>query len=120
MTRTSLDAAIALFRKAIARDPNYATALAMLADTITEKRSRGWTTDYEQEMTECTRLARRAIELGRDDPITLCYAGYAIGLVAGETALGLAMVRRACALNPNMAMAWCHVGYLLTHMGEYG
>ena len=29
------------------------------------------------------------------------------------------MVERACVLNPNMAMAWCHVGYILTHMGDY-
>ena len=29
------------------------------------------------------------------------------------------MVKRACVLNPNMAQVWCHVGYILVHMGEY-
>ena len=119
MTRTSLDAAIVSFRRAIANDPNYATALAMFADAITEQKSRGWITHYGEEVSECTSLARRAIEIGKDDPIALCYAGFALDYMAGETALGLAMVERACVLNPNMAMAWCHVGYILTHMGDY-
>jgi TolB-like protein/class 3 adenylate cyclase len=119
MTRASLDAAIALFRQAIASDSNYPAALAMLADSITEQKSRGWITDNRREMAECTRVARRAIEIGKDDPIALCYAGFALDYVAGETALGLAMVKRACVLNPNMAQAWSHVGYILTHMGEH-
>ena len=107
MTRTSLDAAIALFRQAIASDPNYPAALAMWADTITEQKSRGWITDYKRVMSECMQLARRTIEIGKDDPIALCYAGFALEHVAARQALGLAMVKRACVLNPNMAQAWC-------------
>ena len=50
MTKESLQTAMELFSKAIACDPNYAAALAMMAECITEQKAHGWITDYEREM----------------------------------------------------------------------
>ena len=44
----------------------------------------GWMTEPVQESAEATRLARKAVHLGGDDPIALCMGGYALAFVAHE------------------------------------
>ena len=52
------------------------------------------------------RLARVAIEAGRDDPDALWMAGNTLSFFAGEHASGASAVDRALTLNPNSAHAW--------------
>jgi TolB-like protein len=52
MTKESLRTAMELFSKAIECDPNYAAALAMMAECISEQKAHGWITDYERELSE--------------------------------------------------------------------
>ena len=60
------------------------------------------------------RLARRAIELDKDDPSVLAMAGHAFAYVVGEVEEGAALVSRAINLDPNLVTArywrgWAHI-----------
>ena len=64
------------------------------------------------EVAEAVRLARHAINVGKDDPDALSRAGWAIATLAGERALGLSAIERALAINPNSALAWGFRGWI--------
>ena len=48
------------------------------------RKASGWIIDPDREAAETVRLARKAAELGRDDPIALSTAGIGLAFVAGE------------------------------------
>lgn len=78
----------------------------------------GWTTDREREIAEGTSLARRAVELGRDDAVALTRGGHALAHLTGDLDGGIALLDRAVFLNPNLASAWFLGGFLRTWHGE--
>ncbi len=55
-------------------------------------------------------------ELGKEDALALCNAGFALVMVAGDLEDGSAMIDRSLALNPNLAWAW-HFGALAKAFG---
>jgi tetratricopeptide (TPR) repeat protein len=75
-------------------------------------------TDREQETAEADRLARRAGELGKDDAVALCSAGFALVVVVGDLDDGAALIARALALNPNLAWAWHVSAFAKIYLGE--
>ena len=72
----------------------------------------GWITDRTQEIAEGTRLARRAVELGRDDAIALTRAGSALSHFVDDVDGSIVLLDRALALNPNLTSAWLVGGFL--------
>ena len=83
----SLDAnqeALRLYCKAIEVDPKLACAYGMAAWCHVQRKVRGWMVDHVQESAEATRLARKAVHLGHDDPVALCMGGYALAFIAHE------------------------------------
>ncbi len=64
------------------------------------------------EVADAMRLARRAIEAGKDDPDALWMAGWTIAWLAGEHSAAAAAIERSIALNPNSAHAWTASGYV--------
>ena len=78
----------------------------------------GWMTDRAQEIAEGARLARRAVELGKDDAVALARSGHALGHLAGDLDGGIALLDRALVLNPNLASAWFLGGFLRVWRGE--
>ena len=48
-------------------------------------------------------LARRAINLGKDDPDTLCWSSIALAVIGREYAVAEVAANRALALNPSAA-----------------
>jgi hypothetical protein len=56
-----------------------------------------------------TRLAQRAVELGKDDAIALATGGYALVYVVRDLEMGAGLVDRALVLNSNLAEA-CFYG----------
>jgi adenylate cyclase len=60
MTRKASDEALRLFNKAIELDAGFALAYARAAHCLIYRRTNGWMTDRVTEITEATRLARRA------------------------------------------------------------
>jgi len=106
MTREAIDKARPLFDKAIELDPEFAAAYGMAAWCIFWRKLNGWMSDPTQEMEEGARLARRAVELGKNDAVALTRGGHALGHFGGELNACIALVDKALVLNPNLAAAW--------------
>ncbi|MER9473377.1 BTAD domain-containing putative transcriptional regulator [Mesorhizobium sp. M0520] len=119
-SRAAIDDALRLFMKAIDRDPEFAIAHARAARCYATRKSNGWMVDRAEEIAEATRLARRAVELGRDDAIALSYGGYVLGYVGGDLDDSAACIDRALALNPNLAAALGVSSWVRACLGEPG
>ena len=83
-SKAAVNDALRLFMNAIERDPEFAAAHARAARCYATRMSNGWMVDRAKEVTEAKRLARRAVELGRDDAIALSFGGYVLGYVGGD------------------------------------
>jgi TolB-like protein/Tfp pilus assembly protein PilF len=118
MSSESIDEALGLFSKAIQRDPEFALAYARAAHCYVRRKANGWMVDRSREIAEAERLARRAVELGRDDAIALSYGGHTLGYVVGDLDDGAAFVERALVLNSNLAAAWGASGWMKVCFGE--
>jgi adenylate cyclase len=105
-TEEGLAEAVVLTRQALAIDPSYAPAAAMIGRCRVTQRSQGWGGLSNEDIAEACRLARQALEAERDDAETICQASYTLFLFAGEAAMAVAALDRALALNPNAAHAW--------------
>jgi len=105
-TREAIDEALPCFRKAFERDPDYAAAYGMAAWCVFWRKLNGWMDDRAREMEEGAQLARRAVELGKNDAIALTRGGHALGHFGGELNGCIALVDKALVLNPNLAAAW--------------
>src|SRR5258707_9613202 len=79
----------------------------------------GWTADHLREITETARLARQAVELGKDDAIALTMGGFALARVVGEVEDGAAFIDRALILNPNLAAGWLLRGRVNIYLGDH-
>jgi tetratricopeptide (TPR) repeat protein len=117
-SRESIDAALGQFNHALMRDPNFASAYAMAAWCYFWRKVNGWMTDRPGEIAEGARLARRAVDLGRDDAVALTRGGHALAHLTDDAAGGIALLDRALVLNPNLASAWFLAGFLRTWNGE--
>jgi TolB-like protein/Tfp pilus assembly protein PilF len=117
-TRDSTDEALAQFYRALQIDPDFASAYAMAAWCHLWRKANGWMTDRPNEIAEGTRLARRAVELGRDDAVALTRSGSVLGHFAGDVNGGIALIDKALVLNPNLASAWFLGGFLKVWRGE--
>jgi len=106
MTREAIDEARPLFDKAIELDPEFAAAYGLAAWCVFWRKFNGWMSDPEREIEEGARLARRAVELGKNDAIALTRGGHALGHFGGELNGCIALVDKALVLNPNLAAAW--------------
>jgi TolB-like protein len=117
-TREAIDEALPLFYKAIQLDPEFASAHAMAAWCHFWRKINGWMIDREREGAEGARLARLAVELGKDDAVALTRGGHALAHFADEIDGAIALVDKALVLNPNLAAAWFLGGFLRTLSGE--
>jgi TolB-like protein len=116
--QANVDRALACFRQAIALDPDYASAYGMAAWCLFWRRINGWTTDHARETAEGARLARCAVDLGRNDAVALTRGGHSLAHFTRDLDAGIDFLERAVALNPNLAAAWFLGGYLRIWRGE--
>ena len=117
-TKDGYGEALRLFYRAIALDPNFASAYGMAAFCYGMLKTRGWMTDRSKEIAETARLAWRAIELGKDDAVALNTAGFALAFVVHDLDAGTTFIDRALALDPNLAEAWSRSGWARIWLGE--
>ncbi|WP_429211688.1 winged helix-turn-helix domain-containing tetratricopeptide repeat protein [Metapseudomonas resinovorans] len=117
-TQDAIEEALRLFYKAIELDPEFASAYGMAAWCHFWRKLNGWMSDRTLEIAEGARLARLAVELGRDDAVALTRGGHALGHLAGDIDGGIALLDRARLLNPNLAPAWYLGGILRALRGE--
>jgi adenylate cyclase len=109
-TKEGFGEAVALLERALVIDPSYPPTAALIGWCRVFQRE-GWQLVSEAEATEALRLARGAIEAGKDDPDTLWMAGHVILLFGGDVAGAARAFDRAPILNPNSAHAWMARGF---------
>ena len=117
-TRDATSDALAMFTGAIERDRDFALAWAMAAWCHLWRKVNGWMTDPVRELTEGTRSARRAAELGKGDADALARSGHALAHLAGDIDGGTELIDRALVLNPNLAAAWYIGGHSKIWRGD--
>jgi TolB-like protein len=119
-TREAIDEALHLLDKAIEFDPAFAAAYGMAGWCHFWRKVNGWMGDRAREAAEGTRLARRAVELGKDDAVALARSGHTLAHLAGDLDGGIALLDRAKMLDPNLAAAWFLGGFLRVWGGDSG
>jgi TolB-like protein/Flp pilus assembly protein TadD len=117
-SRNGNEEALSHFYRAIELDPNFATAHGLAARAYVQRNAGGWIADRPREVGEASRLARRAVELGHDDAVALCTAGFALADIVGEVEDGDAFIEKALVLNPNLAWAWLYSGWVKAASGN--
>src|SRR5262249_7052648 len=110
--------ALRLFHRAVELDPDFASAYGAAAYCHVWRKVNGWSVNYEQEMGEARRLARRAVDLGQDDAVALAFGGYTLARPGGDVEGAAAFIDRALTLNPNLAAAWHYSGLTKIWLGE--
>jgi TolB-like protein/class 3 adenylate cyclase/Tfp pilus assembly protein PilF len=110
--------ALRLFYSAIKLDPEFASAHGMAALCYAQRKAFGWMIDREREIADAARLARRAMQVGKDDAVALAAGGYVLAFVVHELDTGVAGIERALKLNPNFATAWLFLGWTKVWLGE--
>ena len=119
-TEEGMSDAVNLSKRALAIDPSYAPAAALIGWSRFLLRLQGWGAVSDAECVEAVLLARQAIEAGRDDPDPLWMAGVTVALLAGDHSTAMGAIDRALALNPNSAIAWSARGWVLGFQNQPG
>jgi TolB-like protein len=111
-TEEGVAEAVVLARQALAIDPSYAPAAALVGWCRVPQRWQGWGALSAADVAEACHLARQALETDRDDAETISHAAWTLFYLAGEAAMAAAVLDRALALNPNAAHAWMTRGFI--------
>jgi adenylate cyclase len=117
-TREGNIEAFRLAKTASSLDPNYAAPFALAAACLVQRWGFGWSTGSAEDVEEARRLARRAIEIDKDEPTALALAGMTIALFVGEVEDGAALLTRAITLDPNLALARIWSGWAQLGLGN--
>ena len=118
LNRQANDEALHLFNRAIELDPDFASAYGRAAHCYGHAKANSYFAITPNEIAKTTRLAQRAVELGKDDAIALATGGYALMYVACDLWEGATLIDRALALNSNLAEAWSTGGWAKNWLGE--
>jgi TolB-like protein/tetratricopeptide (TPR) repeat protein len=110
--------ALRLFYKAIELDPDFALPHGLGGICYSRRKTRGWATNHAQELAEAERLARRAVELDRNDAVALYTAGFTLAHVVGDLEAGANLIDAAVAIDPNSAGGWYYGGWVKIMLGE--
>jgi len=108
--------AIELLQQAIAVDPGYGRAHALLAWCYASNASYLWTEQPEREL-EKARAAVEAVGSISDDPTALTAAGAAMS-ICGDQKRATTFIEKALALDPNNAWACARLGWLAIYQDE--
>jgi TolB-like protein/class 3 adenylate cyclase len=110
--------ALRLFSRAIELDPDFASAYGRAASCYAYAKGFVSISEAANEIAEVTRLAQRAVELGKDDAITIAASGWALAYVVRDLGLAANLIDRALVLNSNLAEAWFWGGWMKNWLGE--
>jgi tetratricopeptide (TPR) repeat protein len=118
VTRDGFGEAFRLAQRALSIDPCFAPAAGLAAVCRVNQTSEGWVRNTPEISAEAVRLARQAIDMGKDDPEALLMGAHAIGTLAGDITTANIAIDRALALNPNAADAWNIRGWLYLYVDQ--
>ena len=117
-SRQANEEALRLFNSAIELDPDFASAYGRAALCYLRAKVNGWISVTANEIAEVKRLAQRAVELGKDDAVTLTASGWALTYGVRDLEVAAALIDRALGLNSNLAEAWYYGGWMKNYLGE--
>nr|WP_294523829.1 winged helix-turn-helix domain-containing protein [uncultured Rhodopila sp.] len=117
-TAVSINEALVLLRRALAIEPEYALAAALIADCRVIMQAQCWQTLSDAEVSETIDFARQAVHWGMDDPDALCWASLGLLVFAKDRVTASNLIDRALLLNTNSAHAWSTRASLYCHQGQ--
>ena len=118
MTKEAILEALGLIDQAIASDRHYGPALALAASCHMQFVNYSWAEDPETARRKAVELARRALQVARDDPGVIASAAMILAVFGEDIGTMTALADHALALNPSGARGWYHSGFLTLMAGE--
>lgn len=109
--------ALTFFYAAIEKDPEFATPYGLAASCYQFAKANDWQSDFDRE--EISRLTERAVELGSDDAVALCWGGHVRAFFFKEVERALLLINRALELDVNLAAAWQRSGWVRGYAGDH-
>jgi TolB-like protein len=110
--------ALRLLEEAIEQDPHYGPALAWAAFCHYRLCLDGRSDDPAVDHRKGAELARRALQVGSDDPGTLANSALTLAYFGENLGAMMALVDRALLLNPSFARGWHISGTLRLWAGQ--
>jgi TolB-like protein len=118
LTKERVVEALGLFEQAIAIDRHYGPALSWAAICHQRFVNDGWTPEPETARRKAIDLARRALQVGENDPGILANAAQVLARFGEDIGAVIALIDRALALNPSFARGWFVSGLLRLWAGQ--
>ena len=118
VTRERVCLALGLLEQAIAIDRHYGPALAWAAICYMRLVSDGWAEEPATSRRKAVEFARRALEVGENDPRILANAANVLALFGEDIGSMMGLVDRAVAFNPSYARGWFISGLLRLFAGQ--
>jgi TolB-like protein/DNA-binding response OmpR family regulator len=118
MTKEAIVQALRLLEQAIAIDRHYGPALAFAAGCHMQFVNYGWAKDPATARRKAVDLARRALQVARDDSDVIASAAMILAVFGEDLGTMTALADHALALNPSCARGWYNSGYLKLMAGE--
>jgi adenylate cyclase len=116
--KEGLVTALGLFEQAIAIDRHYGPALSWAAICHLRLVTEGWTEAPEDDRQKGIDLARRALQVGENDPRVLANAAVVLANLGEDIGAMMGLVDRALTLNPSFARGWNLSGLLRVFAGQ--
>src|SRR5205814_1524289 len=114
--RTVFESSERLLVEAIAREPDYAAALAWLAHWHVMRVGQGWSPDEAHDAAQADQYARRAVECDPTEPMAFAVQGHVAAYFRKDFELALAFFEQALQVNPNASRAWLWSAYTHARM----
>jgi tetratricopeptide (TPR) repeat protein len=118
MTKEAILEALGLVEQAIAVDRHYGPALALAAGCHMQFVNYSWAEDPQTARRKAVDLARRALQVARDDPSVIASAAMILAVFGEDIGTMTAFADHALALNPSCARGWYHSGFLTLMTGN--
>lgn len=116
--RTVFESSERLLEEAIAREPDYAAALAWLAHWHVMRVGQGWSPDEAHDSAQADQYARRAVECDPTEPMAFAVQGHVAAYFRKDFELALAFFEQALQVNPNASRAWLWSAYTHAWIGN--
>lgn len=116
---SGVQAAIALFDEAVARDPTFIGAWALLAYMHTRTLAFGWAADREATAHKAQDAISHILLANDDDADALGCAAFAKAVLGGDRRTSMAMADRALTLNPGSSLCRVLTGYVSLLSDQY-
>ena len=118
MTKEAVLEALGLLEQAIVIDRHYGPALAFAASCHMQFVNYSWANDSQSARCKAIDLARRALQVARDDPDVIASAAMILAVFGEDIGTMTALADHALALNPACARGWYHSGFLRLMAGK--